>query len=536
MFMKGQRLWLAWAWPTHGGHYLEFRHLRMENRSFSHSDKDVELVDALCESFSRCSHRQQVQLMEDRLPQFLKRDFLTLLPPEIVVKILGYLETGAVFNCLLVSRNWNSVITSCQAFWKHHACLLGISPNIMSLKINKHISYKTMTVAVLRARNAIMHAKPIFLQYPDKTGKPPKATLTCRPAKPICNGLFISHEVYACSDVGTYMLSIRAIDHMDNLVELTAVTVSHLFVIIWSQSSSKHVLIHGSDGSWIQTRILSREGFDLLTTTWNGSVYSGAYYELGCCAECCLVGIVNKVVRDKKLWDLLVNRFIVGNERPDKLSTTFTFLPFNSDHNNVFFQIHKLVVISDSIEHDREGFCTRHKLLFQFGACICIFSLDIVREENGKQTLIVQNLSNLCPFNDHSYYSTPSILGHEFCLSSNDKLAAYFVDGNFIAWNLDTLELYGLRRKMFPTNADCIAVGSLFSIMYTSGICGLRVLSTVNGESLLLHLIDYTGDNPVHGPRDQQWLNDLFVSEKSLSLAITLREWQNPGLLLFNIL
>ena len=504
----------------------------MENHSFPHRDRDVELVETICELFSKCSLRQQVHLMKDRLPEFLKRDFIALLPPEIVSKILSYLETGSVFNCLLVSRNWNSVITSCQTFWKHHAYLLGISPNIMSLKHS--ISYKAMTVAVLRARNAIMNAKPIFLQYPDKTGKPPKATLTCRPAKPICNGIFISHEVYACSDVGTYMLSIRAIDHMDSLVELTAVTVSHLFVIIWSQSSSKHVLIHGSDGSWIQTRILSREGYDVITTVWNDNVYSGAYYELGCCSECCLVGIVSKVVRDKKLWDLFVNQFIADNERPDKLSTTFSFLPFTSDHNNVFFQIHKLVVLSDSTECDREGFCARHKLLFQFGACICIFSLNIVTGQDRMKTLIVEHLSNLCPFNDYSYYTTPSILGHEFCLSSNNKLAAYFVDGNFIAWNVDTLELYGIRKKMFPTNADCIAVGSLFSIMHTSGICGLRVISTVNGESLLSHLINYTGDNPVHGPRDQQWLNNLFVSKKNLSLAVTLREWQNPGLLLFN--
>ena len=498
---------------------------------------DIDLLDVICELFSRCSHGQQVQLMEDRFPRFLKRDFVTLLPPEIVAKILSCLETGDVFRCLLVSRSWNGVITACQAFWRHHACLLGVPPDVMSAeKKKKHISYKEITLFILRVRSAIRRAHPVFQQYPDKTGKPPKATLTCRPAEPIWNGLFISHEVYACSDVGTYVLSIRAIDRVNDLVELTPVTVSHLFVIIWSQSSPKHVVIHGSNGSWILTRIFSREGFDVLTTTWSDSVYSGAYFELGCCSECCLLGIVNKVAREQKLWDLLVNRLIVGSDGPDKLRTTFSFLPFESHHNNVFFQVHKLVVLSDSSDHDHRGFCTRHKLLFQFGACICIFSLHIEVERNGAETLIVQNLSNLCPFDDDSYYSTPSVLGHEFCLSSDNRLAAYFVDGTFFSWNLDSLQPYGIHKRQefsYPTNADCIAVGSLFSVMYIRGLRGVRVISTVSGESLLFHCIDYMGDNPVHGPMDQQWLNNLYILGKSLSLAITLREWQNPGLLVF---
>ena len=503
--------------------------------SYLDSLEESQLVEAVCELFSRCSHRQQVLLMDDRLPIFLKRDFVSLLPPEIVVIILGYLEPRDIFRCLLVSRSWNKVITECEPFWKYYTKLMGISQSFMSAEFNKHTSYKALALAVLRVRSAISHAKPIYQHYPDKTGKPPKATLTCRPAKPISNGLFIGHEVYASSDVGTYVLSIRAIDRVNDLVELAAVTVSHLFVIIWSQSSSSYVLIHGSDGSWIQTRILSREGFDVHNNIWNDHVYSGAYYELGCCPDCCLLGIVSKVARDDNLWELLVSRLVVGCQEPEKLHATFSFMPFESYYNDVFFQIHKLAMLSDSSDRDADGFCTKHKLLLQFGACICIFSMDIHMEEDGMENIVIENLHNLCPFDDTSYYTTPSILGHEFCLSADNKLAAYFVDGSFFAWNLETFELYGFRKKgyEFPNNADCIAVGSLFAIMYTNGIRGLRVISTVNGESLLFYRINYTGDNPVHGPKDQQWLSNLSTTGKNMSLAITLQEWQNPGFFSF---
>ena len=493
------------------------------------------LTDAVCKLYSLCSHTQQVVLMNELLPLYLKRDFISLLPPEIVVKILSYLEAGDIFRCLLVSRGWNKVITDSEPFWKYYTRLMGVPGEMMSAERHRYSSYKAFALAVLRVRNAIRKGKPTYRHYPDKTGKPPKATLTCRPAKPITNGLFISHEVYAGCDIGTYILSLRAVDRVNDLVELTAVTVSHLFVIIWSQSSPNYILIHGSDGSWIQSRILSRDGFDVRNSTWNDRVYSGAYYELGCCPDCCLLGIVSKVARENELWDLLVTRLVTDTDEPEKLHTTFSFLPFKPSHRNVFFQIHKLAILPDSSQRDVEGFCTKHKLLLQFGACICIFSLDIQVEADGMANVIVENLCNLCPFDDLSYYSTPSILGHHFCLSTNNKFAAYFVDGSFYSWNLETLKLYGFRKKGydFPKNADCIAVGSLFSIMYTTGIRGLRVISTVNGETLLVHRIDYTGDNPVHGPKDQRWLSDLNVRGMSMPLAITLQEWQNPGLLYF---
>lgn len=497
---------------------------------------EFQLANVVCELFSRCSHRQQVQLMDDRLPLFLKRDFLTLLPPELVLKILKFLDTGDVFKCLLVCHNWNRVITNSEPFWRYYAMVIGGSPSVLSTEIDNFPSYKSLTLALLRVQSTIRHATPSFLHYLDKTGKPPKATLTCRPAKPIWNGLFIGHEIYASSDVGTYVLSIRATDRMDNLVELTAVTVSHLFVIIWSQSSHRHVLIHGSDGSWIQTRIMSREGFDVSSTTWSDRVYTGAYYELGCCPECCLLGIVNKVARDNNLWDLIVSRLVIGYKEPQKVHATFPFSPFESCHSNFFFQIHKLAIISESSDHDRDGFCNKHKLLLQFGACICIFSLENKLEEDsgGIENVILQNLANLCPFDDHSYYSTPSILGHEFCLSSDSKLAAYFVDGSFFAWDLEACKLYGFRRKghQFKANADCIAVGFLFSIMYARGIHVLRVISTVTGDTLLYHYLENPGDNPVYGPKDQQWLSDLYDPGKNWSLAVQLQEWQRPGLLL----
>ena len=492
-------------------------------------------MDLVCELFSRCSHRQQVWLVEDGLPRFLKRDFVSLLPPEIVGLLLRFLGIRDVFGCLLVSRSWYKIISNCQTFWKNYTLTLGLFPSLLPQLLDKYVTYKQLTVALLQVRKHIGHSKPVFRQYPDKSRTPPKATLSCRPAPPSWNGLFLSHDVYASSPVGTYVLSLRALEGSGNLVELTSMTVSHVFVVLWSASSPRRVLIHGSDGTWIQIRILSREACEVCSATWSDTVYSLAHYVLTCCPQCCLVGISSRAARDEKWWDFLVSRLVEGRDQPHKLKTSFPFLPFESHYNSVFFQIHKLVMMPFSCHsHQYDEFCSRHKLLIQFGATICIFSLHIESSgEEGTERVVVENLCALCPFNDHSYYCTPSVLGHEFCLSCDGKFAAYLVNSDIFAWNLDTLELCwcGRRGVQFQNkDSDIIAVGSLFSVVYTSSVKALSVVSTVTGETLLFCRIDCKEDAPVYGPKDQLWLNDIIsIHEEGYPLAITLREWQKPG-------
>ena len=495
--------------------------------------EEHQLVDAVCELFSRCSHRQQLELLQDRLPRFLRRDFVSLLPPELVSHLLRFLTVRDVFRCLLVSRSWNRTITNSHSFWKNYTITsLGVPQSLLPGLLERHVSYKSAAVAVLQTRNWISSGRAVFQHYPNNTGKPPKATLTCRPALPSWNGLFVGHEVYAGSDGGTYRLSIRALDHSNSLVELTSIRVSQHFAITWCCSSPRHVLVHGSEGSWVQTRIISRETCDVRSNTWRGeSVYNRSYYELGCCPECCLVVIARRAAREESWWDLLVTRLVEGREEDQKLRTSFQFLPFDSHHNSVFFRIHKLVVRSYSCEPDREGFCSKHKLLIQFGATICIFSLHTTEsEDDDREIVVVQNLSKLCPFEDHTYYYTPSVLGHQFCLSSDDRFAAYLVGEDIFTWDLSSLELCQLnRRSLLPTNSDIVAVGGLYSVVYTSRMQTVRVVSTVSGETLFNHRISYMGDNPMYGPPDQFWLNDVDGVEKSVPLAITLQKWQTPG-------
>lgn len=56
----------------------------------------------ILELFSRCTHQEQLELIEE-LSLYLKRDFIKLLPIEVVEKVLSYLPVSSVASCVRVS-------------------------------------------------------------------------------------------------------------------------------------------------------------------------------------------------------------------------------------------------------------------------------------------------------------------------------------------------------------------------------------------------------------------------------------------------
>ena len=495
---------------------------------------DGELADIVCNAFSRCSHRQQVRLMDECLPAYLRRDFLSLLPPELVLKILSYIDLVDLCRCLLVSKNWNKVITDNEQVWRYHCQLMGVSSLVEVAELHKYSSYTSFAVTVVKVRKMIQRGKLSYYRYPNRTGNASNATLTCYHSGAVTNVYFINHEVYGNANFGNFFLSIRFLNEVQDTVELASVPVSNQFRIMWLNSSPRYVLIHGSDGSWLRTDI-TKEVPNTRTNIWHDCIYGVTHYELSSCPECCLIGIVPKSINDREMWEFTLNQLEIGCTEPLKLQSSFSFLPIDRNQSIVFFQIHKLVMLpSSSCSKDKNGFCTSHTLLFQFSACICMFSLKVVSNSRELQTIVLENIVNLCPSNDHAYYNTPSILGHKFFLSADNRLAAYCVDGDFCVWDLHTREVYGWKKKRthFPIIiVDCVAVGYVFSIVYSRETRTIIVVSTVTGEFLFQHQMSDTWDDPLYAPIDQQWLNNLDVDKEELPLAITLSDWKNPGLL-----
>lgn len=495
----------------------------------SDSDSRVEL---LCDLFSRCTHREQVVVLE-QLPEYLKRDFVSLLPPELVMKILCYLDPMDVLGCLLVSRRWNEVINDCRPYWKFLCSRVGI-PQFMRVE-TEHRTLKGFALTAMKLRNRIKKAKPKFTYFTQ--GFESINVITVQAAEPITGGAFIGHVIHpneARTAVEKHVLSIKVVDSDGVFSNVANVTVAQLFVLIWGFASSTFILVYGSTGEWIRCKLPPTKKRRSSAHMWmDQEICSMAFYEIGSCPDCSLVGVIPKKPRDNSLWNFGITKLIVGQSDVGKVKCPFSFMPYEELKGNPYFEAHKIALLPHSGGTDQHGFCNNHRVLFQFGACIVLFTLH--SESNGS-CHISAPLQSFCPEDNQSLFASAYIMGHKFCLSADNKILGYFVDGYFYRWNVETYESSRSLRRTFPGNARCLAVGHLYSMMLSSQT--VRVFSSITGESVLNYGIRYSGESPnrpIYGPVHQEWLNTLELpsSIPKCELIVTISQWLSPAALFF---
>ena len=131
-----------------------FAQLQEENR-FS---VILELVD-------QCTTEQKLRF-QDKLKSHLSRDFLTLLPVEIVHYILSYIDVKDLITGLQVCRGWQQRITEAKHIWKAATRKIGLSESVVSAKLPEYGSLVYLTVAALKHRNFISSSAPTMITIP----------------------------------------------------------------------------------------------------------------------------------------------------------------------------------------------------------------------------------------------------------------------------------------------------------------------------------------------------------------------------------
>ena len=86
------------------------------------TDQKTTFLSKLLETMG---HQEKYHL-QTVLPELLFRDFITLLPNEILEKVLNFLTLQDLLNCCLVSKGWNKHLSTLDFIWKHQAFTLGM--------------------------------------------------------------------------------------------------------------------------------------------------------------------------------------------------------------------------------------------------------------------------------------------------------------------------------------------------------------------------------------------------------------------------
>ena len=103
------------------------------------------------------SGSKQMQHLSTILPQLVFRDFISLLPPEICVHILSYLDGPTLLRCCVVSRKWRDAV-DLSSVW-HRLALLAGATDDKTDKRSRSWNYKMLYLKINRYLRLVSEEK-----------------------------------------------------------------------------------------------------------------------------------------------------------------------------------------------------------------------------------------------------------------------------------------------------------------------------------------------------------------------------------------
>lgn len=104
-----------------------------------------------------CCGSEQLWHLQQKLPEFLYRDFVSLLPPELTEKILSYLPPASLLSCCCVSKLWRDRVGSMQQLWLVQARRVGCNTSSSEVEglTPSSPDWKVSCVEALKLRNLL---------------------------------------------------------------------------------------------------------------------------------------------------------------------------------------------------------------------------------------------------------------------------------------------------------------------------------------------------------------------------------------------
>ena len=457
-------------------------------------------VQVICDLFSKCNLQEQQILLNELLPLFLKRDFLALVPFAVRPIILQFLTLADIFSCLLVSKAWNRTINECTSYWSRICRINGMSrfisestslyPLVKQLA-STGVKYQSLLKSYHAEHNIALPLHGSYLMLPIGCWLPNQQEFFLA----LSTGNVSIMEVYAEIDVNNVLCS-------------TAVDPS--FRLLWHSSSPtlKQVTWLGNDGVFHKWSLNS----DLSTWTLshlNHRIISLADYSISCCSECSLICVATKYSQDN---NSLIQLLYWDTQSASVAQHSIQFLPDERLRNDPLFRLYAANIKPISTEPKPNRKCTQHYIFFQFGSTIAVYKCD--------DTIVLKQI--LSSADD---IQTASVLGlsHKFQVSSNGEMIGIILNGLFHQWSLSNSGVF-IKKSVdithigsFSANANCLAIGRMFSII--AGSNKLVVVVTETGAVLIDYHISRSHGFVLLPPYNQLWLNDLLLLTKKFELS-----------------
>lgn len=478
-------------------------------------------VGTLLDLTKACTYEQQLEFY-GLFQQLLHKDFISLLPEDLVKKILSYLTVEEAVKCTLVSKKWNEVVGSSTSFWNEQAHQLGLSDSVIKEKMKKSNlkSIKDLCVSAIGHQNYI-HSLCSQVMVIAKS-----------PTSPSCiykyagNGITLRYREIN----GDAQVYIEKIISPQSMVEIAAFEVkSFSGRIKWVSSSQDYVLWKQMDGQW--------NGYDITNLDseleqWTDEPVSQGFNSISFCHCCNLVVILSEAEDDVEVWDLQVIKFNKGKSTIRKMVYPLPLERVQSLwEKKRHFLGGDVTILSETSEKDESGFCFSHQLLLQIDTKLVVHQLKTVPK--SERIMLVHHLLPDSRLSKPLHIFSPQTNDQPsdftdmqvskgqpvFSYSSDYSRAALLHESYLYIWLLvDGREesCVDLLHYNLPTDCKCIAVGSMYAVLASDSHGTCYVVLTKTGEILLQSFSADPYFNPeaqrsvrfsFYPPFNQQWLS-----------------------------
>ena len=412
-------------------------------------------------------------------------DFLSLLPPELVLRVCLCLSPAEVTRCLLVCRAWCIRLSQLEPYWRAACTAAGLS-GFMVRKFGPR--HKTSRELFLATKN-----------YLKSLAAPPPTTVNLTRGYPFDVRYTHQYARQGCI-IGTIYRDFQPREMAVERVRGGELTRTHTLRLAFN-SRSEHRLVWGSllegniyvcataSGRW-SLYDLSTPGSLSPSLSWAGDPLYDTDLRLSSCERCGLVAMAKLVsfhtVDEESFWDLRFLRLGLHLSPPSHL------LRFRLYHKNKDIVGRRVPhgkrwawLVSKTPPPSPGETCSDHLLLLQWANSIT--SHVFITTETGLSLVSQtphQAFLSPCTSLDSTLHNSSGLHTH-FVLSSDHQLVGVVFQARLQVWELWTgREMSNVQlpvREPFE-QLQLLAVGHLLSVVGLQYSTELLLVLSLSGE------------------------------------------------------
>lgn len=472
--------------------------------------------------------------MSEQMPvRSSKVDFISHLPPEVVLDIAKNIEVEDALNCLRVSHRWFVVLSDLEPLWRWACHRFGLSERTIKKVLWRYESLKELLLAGKRHRSLLYATPPQAKSI--TIGCPYNVHRVCHYANEEDIVSVIYHDFRPCEILVEKLQysSVRQIILIKLGVNRTAENR-----IVWCHLFSDFLYCATASGLW-SIYCIKLSCLPLLE--WKSDHLYDPDQRVGCCTTCHMVCTCKLVYHHNQepYWDV---RIICVDEeaalqcvdlkrgakyQKNDLQTIvkFKLLAMNRDiaARQSNYAKKKATLLSCTSERDSKGHCLSHRLLLQWANVIFSHHLAI----SGKRILTSSS--------PESEYTIPCEAKHleltvvrnqglnsEFKVSDDQHILGTLFQSHLIIWDVETAKEISMAEikleKYLYEEMKLIALGQIYSIVGLEFSNVVLVVANSTGEVVLRCINIARKHCAMHPPYISfltavrtDWLSDLTI-------------------------